>query len=726
MNSPLQLPSPHRRINLGSGNIQLPGYWNVDIHAQADIVLDLERDNLPFPDDSVDSLVCISVINYFTRERAQILIQEVFRVLKPGGLTRFASQDLRILTQKYLQRDDAFYRQKLASGQERFPGETLADKLNAFFYGFPTAGNKHCQYVYDFETLSLLFHKAGFVQIQQKNYLESQLPDIDKIDNRPEQMFFLEANKPSKNEITVALPASPAHPVPDQETRLNSPSLTDLPPSGTDLQMARELWKTGRSQKAWQYLLKSLTEHPDDREAVLMAGEILIHLQKNAEASQLYQEYLQRHSQDLKIQQALTALINSPTKSPLSKMAHPLLASLKTYQNPVLSDREHLQACMHWLRRAQQVTGNGGVAATYNLQQQEWGVAYPETTGYIIPTFLAYAHLTGKEEYRASAVEMGNWEIEIQWPDGGVGEPLGVYGHRPRVFNTSQVILGWLALYRETQEPRYLTAAELAGHWIVAQQDSDGKWTKSTFNGPKSYKIRVAWSLLELFACTQYPGYRQAAQRAIQWVLSQAHPNGWFASQNLAVAEPWTHLIGYTLQGLLEICLLDEVQFDRATALHSLQQAAHHLCHRYHALKQSSSTPFLGLPGTLNSQWSSQDSWSCVTGNAQIAFFLHKLATHYTRLLTVNQAHISSIEELNSQARLLEWLQVANGLHTDLKKIHWVTQFSADENLYGGLPGSHPIEGPYLTNAIPNWGVKFFADTCLQKTLPEEWLRYLG
>ena len=67
--------------------------------------------------------------------------------------------------------------------------------------------------------------------------------------------------------------------------------------------------------------------------------------------------------------------------------------------------------------------------------------------------------------------------------------------------------------------------------------------------------------------------------------------------------------------------------------------------------------PYLGLPGTFDPNWRSTDSWSCVTG----------------------------VE---------------------------------DDNAYGGLSGSHPLNGEYFPHAIPNCGVKFFADSLLQRLIP--------
>ncbi len=182
-------------INIGSGAIALEGYWNIDISHRADLIIDLDYNLLPFQDDSLDVAVCISAINYLTRDRAQLLIQDVWRTLKPGGIARFASQDLRMIAQKYVENDQTFFSQLLPNGKHRFPGRTNADKINAWFYGHPTSGNKVCRYFYDYETLADLFEVARFSHVQKKAYQESTLPDVGLIDNRPDQMFFLEAVK---------------------------------------------------------------------------------------------------------------------------------------------------------------------------------------------------------------------------------------------------------------------------------------------------------------------------------------------------------------------------------------------------------------------------------------------------------------------------------------------------------------------------------------------------
>ncbi len=185
----------YKKINLCGGGVVIPEYVDVDLYSTADINIDLEKKLLPFRSNSVDAVVCVSAINYFTRDRGQKIIKDVFRILKSGGIARFASQDLRNIAEKYVKNDKDFFFQKLSNGRERFQGKTMADKINSWFYGYKTTGEKSCKYFYDFETLAIIFKEIGFSKVVEKKYKQSDISEINKIDNRPEQMFFLEATK---------------------------------------------------------------------------------------------------------------------------------------------------------------------------------------------------------------------------------------------------------------------------------------------------------------------------------------------------------------------------------------------------------------------------------------------------------------------------------------------------------------------------------------------------
>jgi len=181
-------------INICCGLQELPGYLGIDFSADADLQLDLAKNDLPFMDNSLDVVICISAINYFTRSRAREIVKEVYRVLKPGGIARFGVQDMDSIARRYVEKDREFFFQKLPDGSERFEGPTIGDKFAAWFYGYAIKGTP-CQYFYDYESLRFLFERAGFSIIEQKAFRESRLENIEKIDNRPDQMFFLEALK---------------------------------------------------------------------------------------------------------------------------------------------------------------------------------------------------------------------------------------------------------------------------------------------------------------------------------------------------------------------------------------------------------------------------------------------------------------------------------------------------------------------------------------------------
>ena len=72
-----------------------------------------------------------------------------------------------------------------------------------------------------------------------------------------------------------------------------------------------------------------------------------------------------------------------------------------------------------WLGRAQDhsTSQDGGVARHFSLETG-WSTSYPETTGYIVPTMLAYAKVTRDDTLRQRARRMLDWLVSIQFPDG--------------------------------------------------------------------------------------------------------------------------------------------------------------------------------------------------------------------------------------------------------------------------------------------------------------------
>ena len=350
---------------------------------------------------------------------------------------------------------------------------------------------------------------------------------------------------------------------------------------------------------------------------------------------------------------------------------------------PAHSDREHLAATIQWLCAAQDAAGGRGVAAAYSLATG-WDVPYPETSGYILATFLTCGDYLGDASLAGRAQRIADWEIEIQAPNGGVLSRPG----RPetRVFNTGQVLLGWLAIFERNLDSRYLDAARRAGDYLIGLQESDGTWQRDTYCGARTYHARTDWGLLRLANISREPRYAEAARKNLRWVMRQQQDNGWFRSCGFHDDDPITHVIDYTLIGVLECALLEPGVFDRGP-LGAIARSLDAICE---VVERPGVGGIAGLiPASFDSSWRSRERTSCLTGNAQLAY-------------TLLRANALSPHERYEAA--------ADGLIAALK----CTQtLGGPASVRGALPGSFPMHSGYFANGYPNWGAKFFADALL-------------
>jgi uncharacterized protein YyaL (SSP411 family) len=351
---------------------------------------------------------------------------------------------------------------------------------------------------------------------------------------------------------------------------------------------------------------------------------------------------------------------------------------------PAVNPHHGLQAAAEWLMRAQDATGCGGVSAYYDATKRQWAGAYPETTGYIIPTFLRYAEFSGQPEYRERAIRMAEWETAIQLPEGGVrAGTMDATQIAPTIFNTGQVLFGWLSAWQQTQDARLHDSAMRAADWLVAAQDPDGAWRRyaSPFaaHGLNTYNTRVAFALARASQVLQEPRYLDAAVRNVQWALSQMRPNGWLENNDLEDNErPLTHTIAYATRGMLEVGLIagNDVFVEAAARV-------------ARAVAQAQRRDG-ALPGRLDCAWRAASRWTCVTGNAQMAIIWQRLARE-----TGERSWLPAAEDANRFNLSIQNLAAADG------------------GVRGALPGSHPRSGGYMRNRYPNWAAKFCMDALM-------------
>lgn len=340
-----------------------------------------------------------------------------------------------------------------------------------------------------------------------------------------------------------------------------------------------------------------------------------------------------------------------------------------------------------WLRRAQDATGDGGVAWAYGLHRG-WGPSYPETTGYIIPTLLDLAAITGDDDFADRARRCLDFLLPLQLPGGAF--PAGTLEEterRPSIFNTGQIICGLNAWYRRTGDAEIGEVARRAGSWLIDQLDDDGAWRRHGYLAyPVTYTAHSSCWVAELGVLLEDPDLKAGVGRHLDWVLAQQDAaTGWFeragfSAEDHAARRSVTHTLAYTIWGVLHAGLA----LDRPDAVAAARRAARAVAARVEADGW--------LPGMLDANWSGQARYACLTGNAQMALVWLRLDTLESEPALVRAAD-----------RVMDLVGAAQSLA------------NPDPGIRGGIPGSDPIMGDYVRGALPNWAAKFTIDALVTR-----------
>ncbi len=366
-----------------------------------------------------------------------------------------------------------------------------------------------------------------------------------------------------------------------------------------------------------------------------------------------------------------------PRRSSILLTSKLILKDFLKINNRIYSNDFHIRKVIDWLVLAQNITKNGGVSKGYNLFGG-WLPSYPETSGYIIPTFCDYADLVHNRKYLKICEEIADWECSMQLKNGAFKAKKLKDNYTYYIFDTGQILLGLIRVYRELKKKIYINCAIKAGNFITENQDERGTWKTYTFqNISHAYNVRVAWALLELFLITNEEKFKFSAIKNIEWTLKQITKNYWFKKIN-HINAPLTHFISYTIRGLLESgIILNDSRLKKISLNSALQLLNYFEKHK-------------NLPATFNSEWKSKSYYSCITGNAQLSIIWLRLFQIFR-----NKRFLFNAKELNNQLKQKQTLD---------KKFKYID---------GAIKGSDPIWGNYARFTFPNWAAKFFCDALI-------------
>jgi len=145
---------------------------------------------MDLPDESCEIVFCSHVFEHIPHTRLPIVLSEINRVLKLGGILRILTPDLRKIAKAYVEGDESFFceakdedpslRTDLGLGGTFMnfivsPGQDtiLLDRSLSQF----VAGYAHL-YAYDFDMLKTMLEKLGFNQCFKSDFCDSEVEEM--------------------------------------------------------------------------------------------------------------------------------------------------------------------------------------------------------------------------------------------------------------------------------------------------------------------------------------------------------------------------------------------------------------------------------------------------------------------------------------------------------------------------------------------------------------------
>lgn len=371
-----------------------------------------------------------------------------------------------------------------------------------------------------------------------------------------------------------------------------------------------------------------------------------------------------------------------------------VLGILRGLPPPPVSDAEAdkaLRQTLHYIERSERLGGGSSAAFQLGLGiggqlGVGWADAYPETTGYLVPTLYDAADRLHDARWETLATRWTDWLKTVQNPEGWFSAGVVSREAVPAVFNTAQALQGLVTSYLKTGDADTRQAATQASTWLVANQEANGRWRSHAYRRGYSpaYYSRVAFPLAQAGRALDDPSALVAARRSLDDIVDREREGAWIADVGFTPGRSaFLHTIAYTVEGLIEGGILSGHQ----AAVHLGRRAATKLLVRFEVDRH--------LGGAYGPSWAPTSWYRCITGEAQMACIWLRDSRREKDLRSLNAA---------------------------LKVIDRVLQARWRLPGFGGaIPGSKPFLGRYVPLRFPNWAAKFTADGLLERSRTLAW-----
>lgn len=194
--------NPVHKLHLGCGLNYLDGWVNTDLKPNGKrIYLDVSK-KFPFPDNSFDFAFTEHVIEHMPYACGKSMLQECFRVLKPNGVLRVVTPDLKFLINLYQNDQEKINKDYIEWNSALFIKDAAPhDALSVLNNYVRDWGHK---YIYDIPALSSALKSYGYVDIKEQKVGKSEHSSLNGLEHESRhpvgflalESLVIEARKP--------------------------------------------------------------------------------------------------------------------------------------------------------------------------------------------------------------------------------------------------------------------------------------------------------------------------------------------------------------------------------------------------------------------------------------------------------------------------------------------------------------------------------------------------
>lgn len=160
------------RLHLGCGPNVFEGWANLDIGGGRGVTSFDLTSRLPFADASIERIYTEHFIEHVPRKRGLAVLRECARILKPGGVLRISTPDLRVLVDEYL---------AARTGEWTDQGWTPDTPCQMLNEGMRRWGH---QFIWDEAEMKRSLKESGFTTVTRVAWRESAHADLVGLESR--------------------------------------------------------------------------------------------------------------------------------------------------------------------------------------------------------------------------------------------------------------------------------------------------------------------------------------------------------------------------------------------------------------------------------------------------------------------------------------------------------------------------------------------------------------